>query len=65
MSESTPPERASLATALEEEEARLLRLEAERADAKARADALRAQLAALDETPVVHGETVTLRATAP
>lgn len=48
MSDSRPPERASLANALEEEEARLRRLEVERAEAKARADALRAKLAALD-----------------
>ena len=48
MSDSAPPERASLANALEEEEARLRRLEAERAEAKTRADALRAKLAALD-----------------
>jgi superfamily II DNA or RNA helicase len=52
MSESRPPERASLSNALEAEEARLRRLEAERADAKARADALRAQLAALGESPL-------------
>jgi hypothetical protein len=56
MSPSGPPERASLASALEEEQARLRRLEAERAGAKARADALRAQLAALGEAPVVPAE---------
>ena len=48
MSDSAPPERASLANAREEDEARLRRLEAERAEAKTRADALRAKLAALD-----------------
>jgi superfamily II DNA or RNA helicase len=44
--------RATLATALAEEEARLRRVETERADATARVDALRAQLAALDEPPI-------------
>ena len=44
--------RATLATALAEEEARLRRVETERADATARVDALRAQLAALNEPPV-------------
>lgn len=56
MSESGPPERASLANALEEEEARVRRLEAERADARARADALRAELAALDAQPLAPPE---------
>ncbi len=65
MSESSQPERATLADALEEEEGRLRRLEAERAAAKARADALRAQLAALDEAPVVGGETATTSVPAP
>ena len=51
MSDPASPERASLAAALEEEEARLRRLDSECADAKARAEALRAQLAAL-EAPV-------------
>ena len=46
MSGSEPLDRASLAAALAEEEARLQRLDAERADAKARADALRVRLAA-------------------
>ena len=59
MSESEPPERASLANALDQEEALLRRLEAERADAKARADALRARLAALDAAPVVRTGTAT------
>jgi hypothetical protein len=45
-------DRASLAKALEEEEARVRRLDAERADARARADALRATLAALDDAQV-------------
>src|SRR5579864_2148604 len=65
MSESRQPERASLASALEEEEARLRRLETERAAAQARADALRVRLAAVDEAPVVRGETVTTSATTP
>jgi hypothetical protein len=65
MSESELPERASLANALEEEEARLRRLETERADAKVRADALRSRLAALDEAPMVRRDTVTALATAP
>jgi hypothetical protein len=65
MSESGPRERASLASALEEEEGRLRRLEAERTGAKARADALRAQLAALDEVPVGRNETVTTSVAAP
>jgi len=65
MSESGPPERVRLANALHQEEARLGRLEAERADAKARADLLRAQLAALDEAPVVRGETVATSVSAP
>jgi superfamily II DNA or RNA helicase len=65
MSQSRPPERASLASALEEEEARLRRLETERADARARAEALRAQLAVLDEAPVARRETVTTSVTAP
>jgi hypothetical protein len=58
MSESGPRERANLATALANEEARLRRLEVERADAAARADALRAELATLDEPSAVRGETV-------
>ncbi len=65
MSEPEPPERASLANALEQEEARLRRLEEERAEAKARADALRARLAALDAAPGVRGETVTAPDAAP
>jgi superfamily II DNA or RNA helicase len=65
MSESEPPERARLASALEEEEALVRRLETERADATARADALRARLAALDEAPVVREETVTARVATP
>ena len=52
MSDRVPPERASLAAALEEEEARLRRLDAERVNAKARADALRAQIAAMAAAPV-------------
>jgi superfamily II DNA or RNA helicase len=65
MSESEPPERVKLANALHEEELRLGRLEAERADAKARADLLRAQLAALDAAPVVRSETVATSVSAP
>jgi hypothetical protein len=57
MSESGPPERASLANALQEEEARLRRPEAERADAKARADAR--------EAPLVRSESVAASAAAP
>jgi len=65
MSQSRPPERASLASALDEEEARLRRLETERADARARAEALRAQLAAFDEALVARRETVSTSVTAP
>ncbi len=65
MTGSGLPERASLASALEEEEALLRRLETERAEAKARADALRAQLAALDVAPMVRGDTVTALTMAP
>jgi superfamily II DNA or RNA helicase len=48
MSEPAPPTRASIEAALAEEEGRLRRLEAERAEAAARAESLRASLAALD-----------------
>ncbi|MFO0567119.1 MAG: hypothetical protein U0263_15730 [Polyangiaceae bacterium] len=65
MSGSRPPERASLANALEEEEARLRRLEAERAEAKARADALRAKFAALDAPCLARPEPSELLATPP
>jgi hypothetical protein len=57
MSDSAHPNRTSIAQALEEEEARLRRLDAERAETKARAEALRAQLAAF-EPPVVPGESL-------
>ncbi len=60
-----PPERTRLESALKEEEARLRRLAAERADAEARAAALRSQLAALDQAPMVRGDTVIAPATAP
>ena len=56
MSGSGPPEKTKLAAALAEEEARLRRLEIERAEAKARADALRAQLAAVDDAPTVRAQ---------
>lgn len=49
MSERAPLDRASLANALAAEAARLRQLEAERDVAKARVDALRAQLTTLDE----------------
>jgi hypothetical protein len=52
MSASTPSEGASLAAVLEEEEARLRRLEAECAEAKVRITALRAQSTAADAAPV-------------
>jgi hypothetical protein len=45
-------ERALIKTKLDEEEARLQRLELEREEAKARLVALRTGLAALDEDPV-------------
>lgn len=48
MSEPVPPERARLAAALEQELARIRRLDAERQEANARAEALRAEIAALD-----------------
>jgi superfamily II DNA or RNA helicase len=48
MSETAPTTRAAIAAALAQEEARLRRLEAERAQAAARAESLRAELAALD-----------------
>ncbi len=48
MSALVPPERLRLATAIKEESARLRRLEAERAEVKARIEALRAQVTALD-----------------
>jgi len=64
VSESEPPERANLATALANEEARLRRLEVERADATARADALRAELDELDAPPLFRGETVAATTTA-
>lgn len=51
MSEPTPPTRASIEAALAEEEARLRRLDAERAEAAARAEALRTKLVALDAAP--------------
>src|SRR5262245_9148907 len=63
MSDSTRPDRPSIAQALEEEEERLRRLDAERAETKARAAALRAQLAAL-EPRVVRDESL-VAATAP
>ena len=50
------PDRATLAATVDEEEARLRRLEAEHAETKARVDALRAKLAALDEAPRDHGK---------
>ena len=54
MSDSAHRNRASVAQALEEEE-RLRRLDAERAETKARAEALRAQQAAF-EPPVTNDE---------
>jgi len=51
MSEPAPPTRASIAAALEEEESRLRRLEAERAEVAVRAESLRARLVALDVPP--------------
>ncbi len=59
------PERATLAATVDEEEARLRRLEAEHAEAKARVDALRAKLAALDEAPTDHGKSSDAAATPP
>lgn len=64
MSDSTRPDRPSIAQALEEEEERLRRLDAQRAETKARAEALRAQLAAL-EPPVVRAESLVAGTTAP
>lgn len=51
-----PPERPALAAALEEEEARLRRMEAEHAAARARVVALRAKLAVLDGAQEGHAE---------
>ncbi len=65
VSESTPPERARLAAALAEEEERLRRLSAERADAEARAEALRARLAAVDQAPSHRRQPAETRAVAP
>ena len=59
------PERAALAATVNEEEARLRRLEAEHADAMARVDALRAKLAALDQAPKDHAESLGPVTTAP
>ncbi len=64
MSESTPLERASIATALKDEETRLRQLETERAAASARAEALRVQLAALD-MPADRGASAPASAKAP
>ncbi len=52
MSESGPAQRERLEAALAEEEARLHRLDAERTEARARVEALRAQVAKLDESPI-------------
>jgi hypothetical protein len=57
MSDSAHPNRTNIAQALEQEEERLRRLDAERAETKARAEALRGQLAAF-EPPVVRGESL-------
>ena len=59
------PERATLAATVDEEEAQLRRLEAEHAETKARVDALRAKLAALDEAPRDHGQSRDPAATPP
>jgi len=48
------PERAALAASVDQEEARLRRLTAEHAEAKAHVAALRAKLTALDQAPATH-----------
>jgi len=58
MSASATPERLRLAAALKEEEARLQRLDAERGDTKARADALRAQIVSLDAEVIGRPQTL-------
>jgi hypothetical protein len=65
MSQSVPPKRASLANALQQEEARLRRLEAEHTEATARAAALRAELAALPHAPVASAAAATSAVAAP
>jgi superfamily II DNA or RNA helicase len=61
MSESVPAHRDRLAAALVEEEGRLNRLDVERADARARVDALRAQIAKLDEVPIGRAQAAEIR----
>ncbi len=58
MSEAPPPTRASIAAALAEAEARVRRIDVERLAATARADALRAELAALVAAPAAHVDPV-------
>ena len=65
MSDPIPAERATLAAALEEEEAQLRRLDAERVDTKARADALRAQITAMAAAPAAGPHPVLTSAPAP
>jgi hypothetical protein len=64
-SNADPHERPALTAAIEEEEARIRRLEAEHIDAKARLTELRAKVAALDEPPVARLEPSRPLATAP
>ena len=59
------PERAALAATVDEEEARLRRLEAEDAEAKERVDTLRAKLVALDQPPTVRAASDGLTAMPP
>lgn len=65
MSKPAPSTRTGLVTALAEEEARLRRLEAERAEVTARAEALRTELAALDAATPERAESIQTNATAP
>lgn len=65
MSGRTPSTRAGIEAALTEEEARLGLLEIERARAIARAEALRAELTALEAAPPIRAASIAMAAAAP